>query len=55
MFRLFRLAEIGDCNALRTQTLLKYLSFRSPPPLPTFLHINTLSERLCSIRNFCSN
>jgi hypothetical protein len=36
LFRLFRLAEMSGCNALRAQALLKYLSFRSPPPLPVF-------------------
>jgi hypothetical protein len=35
LFRLFRLAGMGGCNALRAQALLKYLSFRSPPPLPS--------------------
>jgi hypothetical protein len=34
LFRLFLLAGVGGCNALRTQALFKYLSFRSPPPLP---------------------
>jgi hypothetical protein len=28
---------------------------RSPPPLPTFFHINTLSDSSCSNRNICSN
>jgi hypothetical protein len=28
---------------------------RSPPPLPTFFHINTLSDGSCSNRNICSN
>lgn len=34
LFRLFRLAGVGGCNALRTQVLSNHLSFRSPPPLP---------------------
>jgi hypothetical protein len=34
LYRLFRLAGVGGCNVLRAQALFKYLSFRSPPPLP---------------------
>ncbi len=55
LFRLFRLVGVGGCNALRTRALFKHLSFRSPPPLPIFFHINSLSDCSCSIRNFCSN
>jgi ACS family hexuronate transporter-like MFS transporter len=35
LFPLFRLAGVGVCNALRAQALVKYLSFRAPPPLPS--------------------
>jgi hypothetical protein len=55
LFRLFQLAGVGGCNALRVKALSKYLSFRSPPPLPTFVYINSLSGCSCSIRNSCSN
>jgi len=55
LFRLFRLVGVGGCNALRAQALFKFLSFRSPPTLPNFFHINTLSNCSCFTWNFCSN
>jgi hypothetical protein len=44
LFRLFQLASGGGCNALRAQALFSSLSFRSPPPLPTFPFL-TISYR----------
>ena len=48
MFRLFRLAGAGGCNALRAQALFKCLSFRSPPPLPSFFEAGPASLELGS-------
>jgi hypothetical protein len=47
LFRLFRLARVGSCNVLRAQALFMCVSFRSPSPLQTFFHINTLSDCSC--------
>ena len=47
------LALMSSCNALRTQPLYKYLSFRSPPPYQPlyllYLHFN----RLLAFHLFC--